>query len=84
MLDWPAASCTVTKGKEEELGWVLVSVEFWWKERVDNPISIYVLKEDLRNPVFCERESKKYLSLGLGKWASRRHLGEVQGAFIYP
>lgn len=63
---------------------MLVSVEFWWKEGVDNPISIYVLKEDLRNPVSCERESKNYLSLGLGKRASRRHLGEVQGAFIYP
>lgn len=64
---------------------MLVSVEIWWREGVDNPLlASCVLKEALRNAVSCGREGEKNLCLGLGKWASLRHLEELRDAFIYP
>lgn len=64
---------------------MLVSVEIWWREGIDNPLSaLCVLKEALRNAISSGREDEKNLSLGLGKWASLRHLEKLWDAFIYP
>ena len=46
-MSWPVASCIVTRGKQEGVGVVLVSMKVCWRKGVENPLSASVVSNKL-------------------------------------